>query len=326
MVNFLFIYIDTEPQKQQNPIVNLRLRNMSFKSASKSLPRNFLNLLVVVGVFLVAGACVLQPAKNENSNQTAQPPASANKPLPANAAAKKDKQEDRGDFIVEHRSVKNSRYAETDRKVKEEKFLEKAADTLNRSLILPYDIYLRTKDCGEVNALYDSADRSITVCYELMEHYRKLFRADGASDAEADKKMFDAVRFSFLHELGHALIDAYKLPITGSEEDAADRLSSYICLEEMGEDGIRSVLAAADAFHLESKQKNPVETDFSDEHLLQEQRFYNILCMIYGSDTAKYNYFVSQKYLPETRAARCLNEYERMVQSWSELLQKWRKD
>ena len=274
-----------------------------------------------------AAACVLQPAKNENSNKPAQPPASQPQPATTgSAAAKKDKQDDKGDFIVEHRGIKNSHYAELDRKVKEEKFLEKAADTLNRSLILPYDIYLRTKDCGEVNALYDSADRSITVCYELMEHYQKLFRGDGASEPEADKKMFDAVRFSFLHELGHALIDAYSLPITGSEEDAADRLSSYICLEEMGEDGIRSVIAAADAFHLEAKQKNSDAKDFSDEHLLQEQRFYNILCMIYGSDTSKHSYFVSQKYLPETRAARCPNEYERMVQSWSELLQKWRKD
>lgn len=300
---------------------------MSFKPASKSRLRNFSNLLVVVGVFFVAAACVLQPAKNENSNKPAQPQASPTESLTTNAATKKDKQDDKGDFVVEHRGVKNSRYAELDRKVKEEKFLEKAADTLNRSLILPYDVYLRTKDCGEVNALYDSADHSITVCYELMEHYQKLFRSDGSGEPEADKKMFDAVRFSFLHELGHALIDAYKLPISGSEEDASDRLSSYICLEEMGEDGIRSVIAAADAFHLESKQKNPSDNDFSDEHLLQEQRFYNILCMTYGSDTSKYNYFVSQKrYLPETRAARCPNEYERMVQSWSELLQKWRKD
>jgi hypothetical protein len=159
-----------------------------------------------------------------------------------------------------------------------------------------------------------------------MEHFHKLFRSEGSSEREADKKMFDAVRFAFLHELGHALIDAYKLPITGSEEDAADRCSSYICLEEMGEDGISAVLAAADAFHIEAKQSSPSGKDFSDEHLLQEQRFYNTLCMIYGSNTTKYSYFVSQKYLPESRAARCPNEYERMAQSWSELLQKWRKD
>lgn len=303
---------------------------MSFrKSALKSLPRNFFNLLGVVGMFLLVAGCVLQSAeKNENQNKP-QPAPQTNAAQPApNAANKKNKQEeDAGDFIVEHQGVKNARYAELDRKVKEEKLLEKAADTLNRSLILPHDVFLRTKDCGEVNAIYDSADRSITVCYELMEHFHKLFRSDGASETRADEKMFDAVRFAFLHELGHALIDAYKLPITGNEEDAADRCSSYICLEEMGEDGVRAVLAAADAFHIEAKQNdNPSGKDFSDEHLLQQQRFYNTLCMIYGSNTAKYKYFVGDKYLPESRAARCANEYERMAQSWSELLQKWRKD
>jgi hypothetical protein len=299
---------------------------MSFKPALKFLPRNFFNLLGAVGVFLVVAGCVLQSGKNENQNKPPEPRVEATRAATVSAAEKKDKQEDAGDFIVEHQGVKNSRYAEFDRKVKEEKLLEKAADTLNRSLILPYDISLRTKDCGEVNAIYDSADHSITVCYELMEHFQKLFRSEGSSEREADKKMFDAVRFAFLHELGHALIDAYKLPITGSEEDAADRCSSYICLEEMGEDGIRAVLAAADAFHIEAKQSSPSGKDLSDEHLLQEQRFYNTLCMIYGSNTTKYNYFVSQKYLPESRAARCPNEYERMAQSWSELLQKWRKD
>lgn len=295
------------------------------------MPRNFFNLLGAVGMFLfVCTGCVLQSGKNENQQNkppAETPPANAAKPAIAVAAEKKDKQEDAGDFIVQHQGAKNPRYAELDRKVKEEKLLEKAADTLNRSLILPYDIFLRTKDCGEVNAIYDSADRSITVCYELMEHFNKLFRGEGSTETRADEKMFDAARFAFLHELGHALIDAYKLPIAGNEEDAADRCSTYICLEEMGEDGIRAVLAAADAFHIEAKrQASPSGKDFSDEHLLQQQRFYNTLCMIYGSDTTKYEYFVSRKYLPESRAARCPNEYERMAQSWSELLQKWRKD
>src|SRR5215213_4898469 len=176
---------------------------MSFKPALKFLPRNFFNLLGVVGLFLLVSACVLQSNKNEIQNKPPAPQASATQPpLTTSAAGKKDKQEDAGDFIVEHKGVKNSRYAELDRKVKEEKLLEKAADTLNHSLILPYDIFLRTKDCGEVNAIYDSADRSITICYELMEHFNKLFRSDGNSEREADEKMFDAVRFAFLHELG----------------------------------------------------------------------------------------------------------------------------
>ena len=34
---------------------------------------------------------------------------------------------------------------------------------------------------------------------------------------------------TFFHELGHALIDAWDLPITGREEDAADQLPTWSC-------------------------------------------------------------------------------------------------
>ena len=145
------------------------------------------------------------------------------------------------------------KYEEIDRQIKEDKTLEKAADQLNRSLILPNDIVLRTKDCGEINAFFDSDDQSVTVCYELMEHFYKLFRSSGDNDEKAYDAMFDAVRFAFLHEIGHALIYNYQLPITGNEEDAADRCSSFINLTELGDVGVRSVLAASDAFKIESK-------------------------------------------------------------------------
>lgn len=238
-----------------------------------------------------------------------------------------NKKEDKGDFIVEHLPLKNARYAEIDRQVKEEKLLEKAADKLNRSLRLPRDVFLRTRDCGEVNAFYDANENSVTVCYELIEHFYKVFRRGGLSEEKSRVKMFDAARFAFLHEIGHALIETYKLPITGSEEDAADRCSSFINLTELGEDGTSAVLAAADAFAIESKTdpKNG-KPNLADEHLLQEQRFYNSLCMLYGADAEKHAYITGDNYLPKDRAARCQQEYERMVQSWSELLRNWRNE
>ena len=63
----------------------------------------------------------------------------------------------------------------------------------------------------------------------------------------------------------------------------------------------------------------------ADEHLLQEQRFYNSLCMIYGSNTSKYENIVTEGYLPKERAVRCQTEYQRTVESWISLLEPWRK-
>jgi hypothetical protein len=303
---------------------------MSFrKTQTLYKSRNFINLCVISVVWLLVSACVFSTGK-ENAKVESNPPANVST-NPANVSdtksnfEKPNKNEDKGDFIVEHLGVQNARFAELDQKIKKEKLLEKAADDLNKALILPNNIYLRSKDCGEPNAEFNSKTQAITVCYELMEHFAALYRSDGMKPEEADKKMFDAVRFAFLHEVGHALIYNYNLPMAGNEEDAADRCSSYINIEELGDAGVNAVIAAADAFRIESKQKSTTKRDMADEHLLQEQRFYNSLCMIYGSDAEKYEYLVKDGYLPKERAARCPGDYQRTVESWVNLLRPWRK-
>ena len=292
---------------------------------------NLTNLLIISVVLLLVSACVFNSSKESEKVDSKTSPSATTTP-PANSSNTKSnsdgltKKVDKGDFLVKHLDVKNSRYNEIDQKIKNEKLLEKAADDLNKALSLPNDIYLRSKDCGEPNAEFDPSIQSITVCYELMEHFYDLYRSEGMKPDDADKKMFAAVRFAFLHEVGHALIYNYNLPVVGNEEDAADRCSSYINIEELGDDGVKAVLAAADAFNIESKQSAATKRDMADEHLLQEQRFYNSLCMIYGSNSAKYEYFVTDGYLPKERAVRCPGEYQRTVDSWINLLKPWRKD
>jgi hypothetical protein len=290
---------------------------------------NLINLALALGVLFLATACFCSADRKEGVDE---PDVYVNQANSNTTSAKGDsppspagKRKDEGDFIVQHLDVQTPRYKEIDRQVKETKLLESAAAKLNQALILPRDIHLRTKDCKEVNAFYDANDRSVTMCYELMEDFYRTFKSGGASDDVSYAKMNDAVRFVFLHEIAHALIDQYKLPVAGNEEDAADRWSAYINLKELGDEGVRAVYAAADAFALEAKQGQNSERSFADEHLLREQRFYNSLCMIYGSDTEKHAKIVNDGYLPKERAVRCRGEYQRAVDSWVNLLEPWRK-
>ena len=291
--------------------------------------RNTTNLMLALGtLFLVAG-CFCQSDRNTGSTQD--DPVSSNPSQPASnrstsTSSDPNKKPDSGDFLVEHETVSTPRYVEIDRQVKDEKLLEKAASQLNAALSLPEDITLRTKDCKEVNAYYDPNDSSITMCYELMEHFYASFRSAGSNEKDAYSQMFDAVRFVFLHEIAHALIDKYKLPIIGNEEDAADRCSAYINLEELGQDGVKAILAAADAFAIESKRTEGSKKNMADEHLLGEQRYYNALCMVYGSNASKWERLVNEGYLPKERAVRCPTEYQKTVDAWSALLGPWRKN
>lgn len=281
-------------------------------------------LLLVAGCFCPSNRDLDSPSDGApttpSSNSTSKAP-SANK-----STTTANKNPDGGDFLVEHLEVTTPQYIEIDKQVKGEKLLEKAASQLNAALSLPEDITLRTKDCKEINAYYDPNDSSVTMCYELMEYFYGAYRSDGLAETAAYDKMFDAVRFVFLHEIAHAIIDKYKLPIIGNEEDAADRCSAYINLEELGQEGVAAILAAADAFAIESKRTAGTKKNMADEHLLGEQRYYNALCMVYGSNSSKWERLVTEGYLPKARAVRCPTEYQKTVDAWSALLGPWRKN
>ncbi len=289
--------------------------------------QNIANIIFISAVFVFIFGCACPSEKNvgDSGNDDNKTAANTEKTSTKNDNANKSSAKDKGDFIVEYATVSNARYTEIDKQIKGERVLEKAASDLNKSISLPVDITLRTKDCDEVNAFYDPKDASITVCYELMEHFFKLFKTTGKNDKESYNLMFDAIRFVFLHELGHALIDVHEIPIAGSEEDAADRLSTYICLEELGDEGARSAIAAAEAFEIESKNSDGKDLVFYDNHKLGQQRFYDIVCSLYGYNPDKYSDVVGKGLLPKERAVSCQSEYERLQTSWGKLLKPLRK-
>ncbi len=285
---------------------------------------NYFNLAFVLAILFILIGCTCNTGRDFGGDEgDANAPTSTENSEESGDASQKP---DRGDFVVKHVGVQNPRYEAIDRSIRESKTLEKAADKLNRSLSLPHDITLSAQDCKMANAFYNPKDRSITMCYELMEYFYRIFKSAGDSDAKAKDRMNKATTFIFLHELGHALIDGYELPITANEEDAADRCSSYICIEELGETGVQSIIAAAEFFAIQSKSSKKDSRMMADEHLLNEQRFFNSLCMIYGSDPQKYGGIVENGLLPKARAVRCPKEYRRTATSWQNLLSPWRKD
>ena len=160
---------------------------------------NLLNLFIVFFLLLVVVGCVCNSGRELGDDASS--PITDKKTDSGDGSLKKDS----GDFVVEHMGVKNQRYQSIDNSIRKNKTLEKAADKLNRSLSLPHDIPLRAKDCdGVANAFFDPRDKSITMCYELMEYFYRTFKRDGDSDQKANDRMNKAITFIFLHELGHA--------------------------------------------------------------------------------------------------------------------------
>jgi hypothetical protein len=239
--------------------------------------------------------------------------------------SKQSQNPDNGDFKALYSEIQNPKYVELNEQMKQQKVLEKIADSFNQELSLPYDVSITFRDCGQPNAFYTSQNKTITMCYEFMELFYDIFTKKGNSDADSKQMMLGATDFFILHELGHCLIDVYDLPATGREEDSVDQLSTYILVRDKKESDYASVMSGIVVFKALGENDEASARVFADEHSLSSQRFYNLACWMYGSDPQLFSFMVQQGILPEARAARCPEEYEKMSRAWERLVDPWIK-
>lgn len=195
-------------------------------------------------------------------------------------------------------------------------------ERLDEHLVLPEDITIVHTECGIENAYYIPDERTVTMCWELMDRIAYVMEDPQLSAEESALGVGSVWLFIILHELGHGLIDVLDVPVTGREEDAADDLATILLIDAGAPD---AALTAA-VFWILTDDGRISEAKFADEHSLNAQRFYAILCTVYGSAPEEYADVVEQGYLPYERAQRCPREYAQKDASWSRLLGPHRVD
>lgn len=195
-------------------------------------------------------------------------------------------------------------------------------------LMLPRPINYVTAECGEVNAFYAPERGEVVMCYETMqtlqERGRELAAANKLDEGYAQRYLDANVRFILLHETGHALISLLEIPITGREEDAVDQLATTLMMRFAGPDESTTAVTenlrmASNWFLARSTGEYNLDA-YADQHALGEQRYFNLQCLLYGSDPARYLSIVTDGDLPEARAKTCPAEARRVDKAWLRLL------
>ena len=180
---------------------------------------------------------------------------------------------------------------------------------------------------AEDGPLYEPELGQIWIPYRFLQQVEQRFNEDShyqpqldGEGISAETATMDALMHTLLHELGHALIDMHQIPVLGREEDAVDGLATWLLIEQF-EAGGEIALSAADLFYLEGEEIELFEdSDFWGEHSLDLQRYYSILCHVYGSDPEQYEAIVREAGLTEERAVGCIAEYEQLHDNWLTLL------
>lgn len=223
-----------------------------------------------------------------------------------------------GMFRVGYAPSANPALDEIRKVLEREQVFDTVARELNRRIRMPRQLDIQLTDCGTINAFYDPASARIIMCWEFYGYLAQTFQGVVKDKDELGNAIVGASFFAFYHELGHALRDQLDIPMTGREEDAVDQLATLILLDD--ETGsVAAALAGARWFLLNAQARGKdAELPFWDEHSLDEQRFFDIACLIYGSNPTRHADLA--KVIPEKRAVRCSDEHRKISSAWSKLL------
>ncbi|MFJ3963542.1 DUF4344 domain-containing metallopeptidase [Streptomyces sp. NPDC090036] len=217
--------------------------------------------------------------------------------------------------------------------IRNSRVLERSADWLNRALTLPHDLVVKvTSDVppGVTDAVTQPDGRTIFIPPPFLTEIEKAL-ADvvktverpapfPASDYNTDDLTVLSTEFIFGHEMGHALQRQLLLANLGLEEDAADGYASFYTVNEVGPG---PSLAAAILFdEIARKEGRPTLEGLASDHPVTQQRAFNFLCYLEGSDPKKYQQsLVDSGYLPKTRAPLCPQAWAMLDYGWWTQLQ-----
>lgn len=224
--------------------------------------------------------------------------------------------DDAGDFVLSYWDPDSTEYQLVYDTLTTVGFYDDVVADLNAQFALPQDIAVVFAECGEENAFYDPELVEVTVCYDLILAYAEIFHELYQEDF--DSEVIYASYFTFLHEVGHALVDQLDLPIVGREEDVVDAFATILLLQGGEED---AAIAGIEQFEVDAEDEAELDDiPYWGEHSLSDQRVYNVACLVYGSDPEFYSDWVEDGFLPEERAEGCEDEYLQAAESWDVLL------
>jgi hypothetical protein len=130
------------------------------------------------------------------------------------------------------------------------------------------------------------------------------------------------VLFVILHELGHTTVSEFELPVLGRQEAAADDFAVLRLLDVQSDVSKRVLTEATQGWFLSDRRarKEGVPFFYFDDHGLEQQRAYQIVCLMVGSDPAAFTDLAKKTGMPDGRQETCKNDYAQTRWAWGTVL------
>jgi hypothetical protein len=162
---------------------------------------------------------------------------------------------------------------------------------------------------------------------EMLKRDPRLVGLSDTTRRDAIQFVVGNLLFVLLHEVGHVLISEMGLPVLGREEDAADTFATISMIWMKNAFSERVLAEAAKGWFYSDRRDRlkKVPVVFYDEHSLDRQRAYQIVCYMVGSDPKKFADLAEETGLPEDRQNTCQADFSNAEWSWNRVLKDHRR-
>jgi Putative metallopeptidase len=116
--------------------------------------------------------------------------------------------------------------------------------------------------------------------------------------------------------------------LLGREEDAADTYAALRMLTFGTSFSQHELARAAQGWFLNDRRDQEIGEKplYYDEHNLSQQRAYQILCLMVGSDSDRFKSLADQMKMPETRQRTCKRDFAKTSEGWQTVLKPWLRE
>lgn len=123
-----------------------------------------------------------------------------------------------------------------------------------------------------------------------------------------------------IHELAHALIREFDLPVLGNEENIADSFSTLFIAQTMPDRAEAIIKDSARSWLVKAAETETADIDLKGEHAPRARRAYRAVCWLYGPDPRAYASLPAWIGLSEDDANACADAAPELIRSWRRVL------
>jgi hypothetical protein len=130
----------------------------------------------------------------------------------------------------------------------------------------------------------------------------------------------NVTRHVLLHEVGHAAMREFALPILANEEAMADSFATFVATQLLRDAAAEIVTARVRSWMIEDREVDRAEYDMMGEHDLDIRRAYQTACLLYGADPAEWADDVAWVGYSAQDLSDCADTAPDQIEGWIQVL------